>query len=136
MSLFRTICVGYDGSPDASAAVRWAFDLAMTVGADVVVLRAVGLLEHAKHSEHMAGFEQAVDKIVVETGMEGSRVRWQVADGDPCSVLLRSVDAPIDADLLVVGSRGRGIHTNMLLGSTSHEVAEHVTVPLVIVPSG
>jgi nucleotide-binding universal stress UspA family protein len=36
---------------------------------------------------------------------------------------------------LVVGSRGQGAHAGHLLGSTSHELAEHARVPLVIVPT-
>jgi nucleotide-binding universal stress UspA family protein len=135
MSSFRTISVGFDGSPDAGAAVRWAFELAMKVGAEVVVLHAVGLLEHATHPQRTAELEHAVGEIACELGIEKSRTRWHIADGDPCSVLLRSIDVPIDADLLVVGSRGRGVHANLLLGSTSHELAEHATVPVVTVPS-
>jgi len=36
--------------------------------------------------------------------------------------------------LLVVGSRGRGDFTSLLLGSTSHQCAHHATCPVVIVP--
>ena len=49
-------------------------------------------------------------------------------------MLSRAVGDPINADLLVVGSRGAGAHTGLLLGSTSLELAEHALVPLVIVP--
>jgi nucleotide-binding universal stress UspA family protein len=132
----RTIAVGFDGSPDAEAAARWAFDLAHRVGAEVVVVHAVGLLEHAGHLEVAAEFEATVRDLIGEVGLDPNRVRWQNSDGDPCSVLLRATEAPVAADVVVVGSRGQGSHAEHLLGSTSHELAEHTLVPLVIVPRG
>ena len=42
-----TIAVGYDGSPDSVAALRWAARLAVQCQARLKVLHAVGLLEHA-----------------------------------------------------------------------------------------
>jgi nucleotide-binding universal stress UspA family protein len=53
-----------------------------------------------------------------------------VAQGSAAHVLL---DAAEDADLLVVGSRGRGGFTGLLLGSVSHQVASHATCPVVVV---
>jgi len=49
-------------------------------------------------------------------------------------VMLRAIDDPVHADLLVVGSRGQGAHAGLLLGSTSLQLAERAHVPLVIVP--
>jgi nucleotide-binding universal stress UspA family protein len=70
-----------------------------------------------------------------EIGIDEIRLRWFVDDGDACSVLLRAGAPPLDADLLVVGSRGYGKRDGLLLGSTSLEVAEHASTPVVIVPS-
>jgi nucleotide-binding universal stress UspA family protein len=134
MTPLRTIAVGFDGSPDAEAAARWAFALAQKVGAEVVVVHAVGLLEHAAHREISAEFEATVRGLIIEVGLDPKRARWHSSDGDPCSVLLRATDGPVAADLVVVGSRGQGSHAGHLLGSTSHELAEHTVVPLVIVP--
>jgi len=44
------------------------------------------------------------------------------------------LDTAKGADLLVVGSRGRGGFTGLLLGSVSHEVALHAPCPVVIIP--
>lgn len=55
-----------------------------------------------------------------------------VAEGPPGRVLL---DAAADADLLVVGSRGRGGFAGLLLGSTSHQVVSHAHCPVVVVPA-
>ena len=131
----RTIAVGYDGSEPATVAVRWAFAVAHQVGADVVIVYAVGLLSRLEGTVSPSLFD-SVHALAAEVGLGPDRFRWHVADGDACSVLLRAADGPIDADLLVVGSRGQSGHAGLLLDSTSLQLAERSTVALVIVPSG
>jgi nucleotide-binding universal stress UspA family protein len=133
--VIRTIAVGFDGSPDAERALCWAADLAGQVGADVVVVHAVGLLEHAGGPAAIEGLEEKVRTLVGQRQIDPAHVSWLPVDGDPCSALLRAATAPVAADLVVVGKRGRGEHSG-LLGSTSLELAEHARIPLVIVPSG
>jgi nucleotide-binding universal stress UspA family protein len=135
MTPIRTIAVGFDGSPDADAAVRWALALAVQLDADVVFVHATGLLEHLEEPGTATDLEETAWVIASEVGLDPTRGRLHMSDGDPCSVLLRATEPPISADMLVVGSRGRGAHAGLPLGSTSHELAEHSTVPLVIVPS-
>lgn len=136
MNPLHTIAVGFDGSPDADAAVRWAFTLALQIDATVALVHAVGLLGRFEGTKVTAELEENVRALTSEAGIDPSRVRLHVVDGDACSVLLRASNDPIAADLLVVGSRGQGAHAGLLLGSTSLELAEHATIPLVIVPSG
>jgi hypothetical protein len=52
-----------------------------------------------------------------------------VTDGQPAQVLLAESDG---AELLVVGGRGRGGFTGMLLGSTSQHVLSHASCPVVV----
>lgn len=136
----RTIVVGFDGSPDAQIALRWATRLGEQLAAEVVVVHAVGLLEHANAHAHGHATTPTAEVDALEAdarriGDESGRpVRWRLADGDPVSVLLRA-GQDLGADLLVVGSRGQGAHAAMLLGSTSLELAEHSPVPLLIVPT-
>jgi nucleotide-binding universal stress UspA family protein len=63
-------------------------------------------------------------------GVEVERV--VIDDRHPAEAL---VEASSDADLLVVGSRGRGGFKQMLLGSVSHAVVLHAVCPVVVVPS-
>jgi nucleotide-binding universal stress UspA family protein len=135
MKTLTTIAVGFDGSADAKAAVRWAFNLAAQIDAHVVVVHAVGMLGRFEDRDAAKQLEESVRQLSDDCGLDSSRVRLHVANGDACSVLIRVADDPISADLLVVGSRGQGKHPGLLLGSTSLELAEHTTVPLVIVPS-
>lgn len=56
-----------------------------------------------------------------------------VARGGPAEVLLA---AAAEAALLVVGTRGRGGFSRLLLGSTSTQCATHAAVPTVVIPGG
>ena len=134
MTPLQTIAVGFDGSPDAEAAVRWAFELARQVDARVFVVHAVGLLEHATNRKVAAELEKTVRGLTRETGLDPARVRWHRSDGDLCSFEQRLLPLPPTCWWLV--RVDRGVHAGLLLGSTSHELVEHAAVPLVIVPMG
>lgn len=135
MKPFHTIAVGYDGSADATIAVRWAFRTAREMNAEVTVVHANGLLEHLRSRFSPDELPAALHLLAEECALEERHIHWLVADGDACSVLLRMTEAPVNATVLVVGSRGEGKREGFLLGSTSLEVAEHATVPVVVVPS-
>jgi nucleotide-binding universal stress UspA family protein len=132
------VVVGYDGSEDAHDAIEWAAGTAGALGAQLCIVHAVGLLEHAR-----LGGATAVDGApaltrATEAGLDRDRVEWRVEDGDPCTALLRAAERAQGEGttvLLVVGSRGSGGHAGTLLGSTSLELAEHAHVPVTIVPT-
>jgi len=135
MNATSTIVVGYDGSADSTAAVRWAAQLAGAIGARLRVVHAVGLLEHAGMLNDRATVDGEVARgIAAGAGGDPERIEWSVVDGDPCSALLRMTMPPESADLLVVGSRGSDAHEGSLLGSTSLELAERSVIPVTIVP--
>jgi nucleotide-binding universal stress UspA family protein len=72
----------------------------------------------------LSELEEAVSGVDVQ--------RTVVADRRPAEAL---VELSTDADLLVVGSRGRGGFTELLLGSVGHAVVLHSVCPVVVVPS-
>ena len=127
--------MGFDGSQDSEVAVRWAAELAVSVGARLIVVHAVGLLEGADISQHRPDGTVALT-VASSLDMDPGCVQWLVVDGDPCSVMLRVAGPPTSADTLVVGTRGAGKHSGTILGSTSLELAETAVTPLTIVPSG
>jgi nucleotide-binding universal stress UspA family protein len=131
VSAVSVIAVGYDGSENALAALRWGAALAARTGAELRIVHAVGLLEHAGMTAGGPHREAAM-RIADEAGVEAAHVVWKACDGEPSSVLCR--ESAEGADLLVVGTRGAAAHPG-LLGSTSLELAEHSPVPVVIVPT-
>ena len=108
----RRIVVGVDGSPQARRAAEWAADLARGIDAEVVAVHALGLLP-----------------------LRDAEVRYRddLREGNPVTALL-DVVGELDADIVVVGSRGVGGFPGLLLGSTSTQVAQHTRRPVVIVP--
>ena len=131
-----TIAVGFDGSSSATSALRWALALAAPLRARVVVVHAAGLLSRLEPLDAHQGLEDAVRRVGAEFEGELEFIRYEVDEGDACSVLLRAAHDPIAADLVVVGSRGHGVHEGLMLGSTSLQLAERSSIPVVIVPSG
>jgi len=65
--------------------------------------------------------------IYQDLSTEGIRL-----DGDPASELTRRCEEGVD--LLVLGSRGYGPVTRVLLGSVSRTVAQHAPCPVMVVP--
>lgn len=134
------ILVGVDGSENSLRAVTWAAELARLADAEVVAVHAVGLLDHrdpdhpaparAHRDEIRARFERDWCRPLDEAGVRSQRL---LRDGSPVTALLAAA-ADEHADLIVVGSRGLGGFPELLLGSTSTQVAQHAPCPVVIVP--
>ncbi len=131
----RTIAVGFDGSLDALSACAWAMATGRRLEAHLVLVHARGLLGRLERTDPRELFEHVVDDLATRHGFDPAKLSWHVADGDACSVLLRCADAPVFADLVVLGSRGRDEHAGMLIGSTSLQLAERSPIPVVIVPN-
>ena len=136
----RRIVVGVDGSTPACRAEQWAADLARTVDAEVVAVHALGLL-HQTSSGALVSSDTHRDEIRTELEeswceplrASGVRYRAELREGNPVTVLLDIADE-LDADVVVVGSRGLVGFPGLLLGSTCAQVAQHARRPVVIVP--
>ena len=139
MSGINTIVVGVDGSATSLAALRWTVGLAEGLGARVVAVHALGLLDRLApdspkvaaqphRDEIRALFENEWCAPLVDSNLELDR---QLIDGNPVSVMLGVIEAE-QADLAVVGARGSGEAPDHLLGSTSTQLALRADVPVTI----
>ena len=139
------IVVGVDQSEGARAALRFALEEAKLRRATLRVVHAwqygyIGAtgVEGAYPAlggdikELRAGAETALAETLRESIPEADTVEIErrVVEGRPAAVL---VDESRGADLLVVGSRGHGGFTGLLLGSVSQQCAHHAACPVVIV---
>jgi calcium-translocating P-type ATPase len=141
VAAMNTIVVGVDGSRGSIAALQWAVEEAGLRNARVLAVYAwrlphVSTTHQALHLlELERDFEQearALLETVVEEAVPGTPVQVEriVAEGSAASALIAAAES---ADLLVVGSRGHGGFTGLLLGSVSQQVAEHAPCPVVVV---
>lgn len=135
----RTILVGVDGSADSMRAVQWAAGLAEQTDAKVVAVHAVGLLESLGENDavsppqHHHDIEEAFEKIWCAP-LDAVRNSRHILFGSPVPLLL-AVAEQVEADLIVVGSRGVGGFPQLLLGSTSMQLAHHSKRPVTVVPN-
>lgn len=137
------IRLGVDGSRVSEAAVAVAFDEAdrrraplqaviVWDDADLRGLVAAGTpldlveddKEHALLAEQLAGWRDKYPDVVVEP---------VVRRGRAAAALLRADESETPPQMIVVGSRGRGGFTGLLLGSTSHSLIGHSRWPVLVV---
>ena len=131
------VLVGIDGSPASEAATALAFDEASRRGVDLVALHAwsdvgvfpvLGMDWRDRESEgeevlaeRLAGRQEEYPDVHVE--------RLLVCD-KPAHWLLEQSE---HAQLVVVGSHGRGGFPGMLLGSVSSAIAHSANIPVIVV---
>jgi nucleotide-binding universal stress UspA family protein len=132
------IIVAYDGSPTAASALDQTIAFFRGQDAQIVLLGA--LLPPATISDlGERAFDIArqeaqaeLDKAAQNVRDRGIEVQTRLVEGDPRRVLeqVAGDEAP---DLVVVGARGRGAVTRMLLGSVSTYAVHHLECPVLVV---
>ncbi len=138
---FRNIVVGVDGSPESLAALDWAYSEALASGAELTVVHAWEYpydVSRSSPREIRKPFEMAAIKEL-RTSVEslGPRltdgsvhINPKVCEDAPAAALLTEAR---DADLIVVGSRGRGGLRSLLLGSVSRATLHRALCPVAVV---
>lgn len=141
--MFRSILVGVDRSEHARAALDQAIDLARAEGAALTVVIAYSgnvqwgpaPLPPEAVDEYLRGLRDDAKALAADTAAKipaDLAAQMLVVDGSAAQALLDQAAAG-KHDLIVVGSRGRGDATSLLLGSVSHAVLHHSRVPVLIV---
>ena len=128
--------VGVDGSADSIDALRWAAGYAAATGATVSAVTAlgpapVGVALNEISDEARDHLQEELDKPLREVfGTLTPDVQTKIAYGSPAQLLIKESG---EADLLVVGHRGHGAFTGMLVGSVSMHCVSSAACPVVVV---
>jgi nucleotide-binding universal stress UspA family protein len=132
--------VGVDGSPQSVAALQWACRRAEMCG-DLVRAVCVWSLGASGEDWRLLPGEEAEGQRraerVLRDGVEAMRrdhptaeLETMVVQGAAARVL---IEMSADADLLVLGSRGLGGFTGLLLGSVSNQCVHHAHCPVTVI---
>jgi|SRR5579863_3741459 len=145
----QRILAGIDGSEHAMKAVDQAATIAVAVGAKLSLLAVVPpvaafseWLEAYAQSEHLAKELPRLLSLVRPPFLEAAAARARAKGakdvssgftaGDPATELLVAAQE-MKVDLIVVGCRGKGQLTGLLLGSVSQKLAAHAHSSVLIV---
>lgn len=128
------VVVGVDDSPRSRHALLWAVEHARLSGGVLVPLTV--------HTERRG--DHTGDQVAERSALADAANAAGAGTGEPVTVepALRSgsaaaelIAASAEADVLVMGTRGRGGFASLLLGSTTMQVAGHAACPVVVVRS-
>jgi nucleotide-binding universal stress UspA family protein len=140
MSKIETILLATDGSSASEGASDEAIDLAVQVGARLLVVSVLGSSSRpAGASAETSGPADSRDSlttkaqgIVQRAKAAGSDATFLVWDGDPGEGIVAAAHSE-NADLIVVGSHGRSGVSRFLIGSVSDYVVRHAHCPVMVV---
>jgi nucleotide-binding universal stress UspA family protein len=130
------ILLAYDGFPYSDHALERVGELAAAEGASVTVLSVVAPDARGSKSGGHVGIRPHAHEDVARAhetlDAQGIASEMRIEHGDPRAEILRAA-GEIDADLIVVGSRGLGRLGRLLLGSVSTEVVNGAPCPVMVV---
>jgi nucleotide-binding universal stress UspA family protein len=138
----KRILIATDGSAAAQEAVELGVELARDEGAEAIFVHVVPL----SHTVPMNGFglanyvpyeptdwdERMLEEARAVAERHGVPAAAELLRGDPVTEIVARADT-IDADLIVVGSRGHGAVASALLGSVSRGVLGESRRPVLVV---
>ena len=142
---YQTIVVGTDGSATAERAVAQAAGLAAVDGARVVIVTAFqpgtgpqdippdAVPEDLRYrlTDRVQAEELGAHGRELAKAAGAERVMLQAVAGQPAEVLIDTAKE-LDADLIVVGSRGLSSHAHFILGSVAASVAHHAPCDVLV----
>jgi nucleotide-binding universal stress UspA family protein len=138
------IIVGADGSPASDAAVGWAAHDAVIRGIPLTLMRvenpAAPTWSQAPLLEKLAGWQEAEGRSILANALKiahdvaGNNLRIPINTEFISSATVPTlVDLSNDAELIVVGTDGRGALTRGLLGSVSSGLVRHAHCPVAVI---
>jgi nucleotide-binding universal stress UspA family protein len=140
----RRILVAVDSTSVAREAARVGLGLAERLGVRVTLVHVLpASLSEGEGSTDYAAFERACEAYASElleevrrsTGRAGPHTETAVLHGEPVEALSRAAEAE-DVEMVVVGTRARGVLARTLLGSVADALLRQSPKPVMVVPEG
>jgi nucleotide-binding universal stress UspA family protein len=139
------IVVGIDGSGHSERALEWAAREAAVHHVSLTVLTVHEAVRgyYSSTPASYPGDEQLTEKMREAAQAETDKVLAGLGDSRPETVTVKAVhgfpveeiiNAATDADMIVLGQRGAGGFTRLVMGSVSSQVTHHADVPVTIIP--
>jgi nucleotide-binding universal stress UspA family protein len=134
------IMLATDLSAASDGASQQALSLARGLGADLLVVSVIDAASRrpghlvARMDQRRAGRELAAQALVAKGRRSGVSVEFLVWEGEPGPAIVEAAESE-RADVVIVGTRGRGRVERMVLGSVSDHVVRHAPCPVLIVRS-
>ena len=127
------VAVGSDESKWGLKALEIAANFAAAWDAELDVISAVPNMKGSDDEGVMASFKDDLEVRIkpLEEAHPDLKINKQIVPGSAVGALTK---ASYDHDVVVVGSRGRGGFTGLLLGSTSQGLLQHAVGPVYVVP--
>lgn len=135
----RKILLATDLSEASAGAARKAIDMARDLGANLLIVSVIdpasrgmpgGSVE--RMDQRRAARESAAQQVVLRGRQAGVPVSFLVWEGEPGPAIVDAAQSE-GADLIVVGSHGRGRVGRFLIGSVSDHVIRNAPAPVLIV---
>jgi nucleotide-binding universal stress UspA family protein len=130
------IVVGVDGSEHGNAAFRWALREATAHDGEIVAVLAwqmpfIGIPGAFDRDEIERSCKRFLEEVIADIVPDAPvPITKLVAEGDVSASLIAAAKG---AEMLVLGSRGRGGFAGLKLGSVSQECVQHAACPVVII---
>lgn len=144
--MMRKIMIATDGSDTSKNAVKTGIDIAHHGKGCIVAVYVIDIsrLSHLPGYAMLPGLKEKISHLMREEGRQATQYaedlaqmtnvpcRKMVLQGNPSQEILKSAQE-MEADLIVIGSRGRTGIEKFLLGSVAEKVVMHSSIPVLII---